>query len=116
MSLMMDRIRKGTQPRVYLREWRKSKNLRALDMAERLGIERESYLRLERKPHTLSIAELLVVANAIGIGHKRLWEPPPPPGLNLRPSLDEIVQDASDSQVEGLAGMIRQAIGKTATG
>jgi transcriptional regulator with XRE-family HTH domain len=108
----MDRIRKGTKPAVYLREWRKFKNVRAPDMAERLGIERESYYRLERKPFTLSLAELLVVADALGISHEQLWRPPPEPGLRPRPSLDAIVQDTPDSQVEGLADMLRRAIGR----
>lgn len=111
MSLMMDRIRKGAKPHVYLREWRLAKNIKAPAMAERLGIERESYYRLERKPFTLSIAELLELADAIGIDHKNLWQPPPPPGLKPRPSLDAIVAGTPDSQVEGLADMLRRAVG-----
>ena len=97
MSLMIDRIRKGAKPHVYLREWRKAKNVRAPDMAERLGIERESYYRLERQPFTLSIAELLVLADALGIGHQQLWEPPPAPGLTPRVSLDAIVAGEPDT-------------------
>jgi len=81
-------------------------------MAERLGIERESYYRLERQPHTLSVAELLELADALGIDHQRLWSPPPEPGLVPRPSLDEIVSDSTDAQVAGLADMLRRAVGK----
>jgi transcriptional regulator with XRE-family HTH domain len=110
---MNDRIRKGTKAPVYLRAWREFKNVRAVDMAERLGVERESYYRLERKPHTLSIAELLELGDALGVDHRRLFEPPPPSGLRPRPSLDEIVRDTPDSQVEGLADMLRRAIGKS---
>jgi transcriptional regulator with XRE-family HTH domain len=109
---MIDRIRKGAKPHVYLREWRKYKNLRAPDMAGRLGIERESYYRLERQPYTLSVAELLELADALGIDHKSLWGPPPEPGLRPRPSLDDIVAETSDTQVEGLADMLRRAVGK----
>lgn len=109
---MADRIRKGSQAQVFLREWRKAKNLRAPEMADRLGIERESYYRLERNPLTLSVAELLVLAEALGIPHQRLWEMPPAPGLKPRVSLDAIVRDVPDTQVEGLADMLRRAAGR----
>ncbi len=112
MSLMIDRIRKGVRPHVYLREWRKAKDLKAPAMAERLGIERESYYRLERQPYTLSVAELLELADALGIEHHKLWELPPPPGARPRPSLDAIVAGEDDRQVEGLADMLRRAVGK----
>lgn len=109
---MQDRIRKGAKPHVYLREWRKAKLFKGPQMAEFLGIARESYLRLEREPHTLSVAELIEIADIFGVEHQRLWAPPPPPGLRPRPSLDEIVADQSDNQVEGLADMLRRAVGK----
>jgi transcriptional regulator with XRE-family HTH domain len=108
----MDRIRKGAKPHAYLREWREYKNVRAVDMAERLEIERESYYRLERKPWTLSLAEVYELAEALGITAKQLLSPPPPRGLRPRPSLDEIVEGTPDSQVEGLADMLRRAVGK----
>lgn len=112
MSLMIERIRRGAKPHVYLREWRKARNVRAPDMAERLGIERESYYRLERQPYTLSVAELLELAEALGIDHQQFWRPPPAPGVAPRPSLDAIVQETPDTQVEGLADMLRRAVGK----
>lgn len=112
MSLMIERIRKGAKPHVYLREWRKYKNVRATDMAERLEIERESYYRLERQPYTLSVAELVELAEALGIDHQQLWAPPPEPGGRPRVSLDAIVAGTPDAQVEGLADMLRRAVGK----
>lgn len=112
MSLMIDRIRKGARPHVYLREWRKARQLKAVDMAERLDIERESYYRLERKPYTLSVAELLELSDALGIPHHRLWEPPPASGIRPRVSLDAIVEGTPDAQVEGLADLLRRAVGK----
>lgn len=110
---MIDRIRKGAKPHVYLREWRKAKLFKGPQMAGFLGIARESYLRLEREPYTLSVGELIEIAEIFGIEHQRLWEPPPPPGLRPRPSLDAIVAAEPDSQVEGLADMLRRAVGKT---
>jgi hypothetical protein len=118
MSLMNDRIRKGAKPHVYLRPWRhyiqKTVNptLNAPAMADRLGIERESYLRLERQPHTLSVAELVQIAEAFGIDHWRLWQPPPEIGQKPRVSLDAVVADEPDAQVEGFADMLRRAVGK----
>lgn len=109
---MVPRIRRGVAPHVYLREWRKAKNIRATDMADRLGIERESYYRLERNTGKLSLEEVYELADALGIDHHKLWTVPPPPGLRPRPSLDEIVADVPDSQVEGLADMLRRAAGK----
>lgn len=109
---MIDRIRKGSRPHVYLREWRKWKGLKGPQMAETLGIQRESYLRLEREPHTLSVAELIELADVFGVEHQRLWAPPPPPGLKPRVSLDAIVAGEPDNQVEGLADMLRRAVGK----
>lgn len=113
MSHMIARIRKGAKPHVYLREWRKYKDVKAPAMADRLEIERESYYRLEREPFKLSVAELVELADALGIDHRRLFSPPPPPGLRPRPSLDEIVQDQPDAQVEGLADMLRRAVGQS---
>lgn len=113
MSLMeVPRIRKGAKPRVYLREWRKAKDLKAVAMADRLEIERESYYRLERAPHTLSVAEVIELAEALGIGPQRLWEPPPPPNSKPRVSLDAIVDHLPEAQVEGFADMLRRAAGK----
>lgn len=115
---MIERIRKGAKPHVYLREWRRyiqkavNPTLNAPAMADRLEIERESYLRLERNPHTLSVAELIEIAEAFGIDHWRLWEPPPEIGKKLRVSLDAVVADQSDSQVEGWADVIRRTAGK----
>ncbi len=112
MSPMADRTRKGAKPHVYLREWRKAKNVRAVDLAEKLEIERESYYRLERQPFTLNVRELIELSDALGIDHRRLFTPPPAPGLQDRISLDEIVKDQPDSQVAGLADMLRRAVGR----
>lgn len=108
---MADRSRKiVSQP--FIREWRVATKSRAVDLADLLGIERESYYRLERYPLTLSVAELLKLAESFRIPHQRLWELPPPPGKKPRPSLDAIVKDVPDTQVEGLADMLRLAAGR----
>ncbi len=111
MSLMIERIRKGAKAHVYLREWREHLHLRAVDMAERLEIERESYYRLERNPKTLSVAEVVEIADHMGIDPQRLWEPPPERDAPPRISLDAIVKDAPEAQIEGLADMLRKVVG-----
>lgn len=111
MSLMIDRIRKGAKAHVYLREWREHLGLRAVDMAERLEIERESYYRLERNPKTLSVAEVVEIAEYMGLEAQRLWEPPPSPDSKPRISLDAIVKDAPEAQIDGLADMLRKVVG-----
>lgn len=118
MSPMVTRIRKGTKAHIYLREWRKhiretvNATLTASAMADRLGIERESYYRLERDPSKLSVAEVMELADTLSIEPQKMWEPPPEPGHRPRPSLDAIVRDTPDAQVEGLADMLRRAVGK----
>jgi transcriptional regulator with XRE-family HTH domain len=110
---MVTRIRKGAKAHVYLREWRKYKNVHATAMADRLEIERESYYRLEREPHTLSVQEVMELADALGIDAPLLWQPPPDAGKPPRVSLDAIVADLPTAQVEGLADMLRRSVGKS---
>jgi transcriptional regulator with XRE-family HTH domain len=110
---MVTRIRRGAKAHVYLREWRKAKGVHATAMADRLEIERESYYRLEREPQTLSVAEVMELADALGIDAPLLWQPPPESGQPTRVSLDAIVADLPTAQVEGLADMLRRSVGKS---
>lgn len=87
------RIRKGAKPHVYLREWRRHLKVRAIAMAERLEIERESYYRLEREPEKLSVGEVVALADAMGIEPSRLFHPP---ATEERPSIDAIAEDFDD--------------------
>lgn len=103
---MVTRIRKGTPRRVFLREWRKHKGLDAVALAGRLGIERESYYRLEREPHRLNLGELAELAEALGIEPESLWR------LPTNPSLDAEVAGASQEDRERAIGMIRLLMGR----
>jgi len=95
---MDTRTRKGIQPRVYLREHRKARNIRAIQMAERLGIEEKSYYRLEREFLTLSAREMIELAEALGLDDPRaLWSPPG------RPSIDALMHDVDDETLSAVA-------------
>lgn len=113
LSLMAARPTKSASPPPLLRGWREYKKAKPADLADLLGIERESYYRLEREPHTISVRQLLKLADAFGIHPRQFWTLPPRDGKNPRRSLDEIVEEMPDSQVNGLADMIERTIGKS---
>lgn len=102
---MVTKIRKPTPRRFYLREWRKTRAKPAVALAALLDIERESYYRLERNPHTLSIAEIDKLADALDIEPEQLWHPP-----NGPPSLDLLVSDASDDMRATVTDIVRRLI------
>jgi transcriptional regulator with XRE-family HTH domain len=104
---MVTRIRKGARPHVYLREWRKHRDLKATAMAERLGIERESYYRLEREPYKLSLGEVIELADALGIDPKQMFAPPDAPE-----SLDLLVKDATEPQRTKAIDLVKVLLGK----
>lgn len=105
---MVTRTRKGVTPRVYLREHRKAKNLRAVAMAEVLGIERESYYRLEREFLTLSAREMIDLADALGLEDPTdLWRPP-----GGHPSIDAMIQDADENTREAITDFVRRVARK----
>ena len=84
---------KGIQ--LYLREWRKFMGVSAPDVADALGIERESYLRMERETWRVTFSEAILIATTIGIHVSQLRFPPPEPGKKPEESLDEMVEDKS---------------------
>lgn len=100
---MVTRIRKGSRRHVFLREHRKAKELSAIRMADRLGIERESYYRLERHPEKLSAGELAELADALNIEPEALWRPPEGP-----PSIDALLRDAPDDLKDMAADIVKR--------
>lgn len=65
-----------TEPRLYLREHREAKNIGASEMAERLGIERESLYRLERNADRIDWRKACEYAVALGVAPVELLNPP----------------------------------------
>lgn len=104
---MVTRIRKGAKRHVYLREWRKHKDVKAERLAERLEIERESYYRLEREPRKLSLGEVVELADALGIEPQQLFGPPEAPE-----SLDLIIQEAPQEQRDMALDIVKRLVGR----
>jgi predicted transcriptional regulator len=79
-------------PKLYLKEHREAKGISAQDMADILGIERESVYRLEREALTRANGQrLLQYAKAFKINPQDLWRPPGGP-----PSIDAMVATAPE--------------------
>jgi len=68
----------------FLREHRKAKGLSATDVAESMGMERESLLRLERELHRLNVPKQIEYAEAIGVEPAALWTHPSTPSIEQR--------------------------------
>ena len=80
---MVTRIHKNVRGRLFLREHRKAKGLSAEYMASRMGMERESLLRLEREAQTrCSPEKQSQYAEALGISPTALWRPPGEPSVD----------------------------------
>lgn len=90
---MVTRIRKGTPARIWLAEWMEHKHLDAEQMADRVGIERESFYRWLREPKRINLEKLGDIAFALGLDDPgMLLYPPPPKDTPKRPpSLDKLI-------------------------
>lgn len=101
---------KSRQVTLYLREWRKFMGVKAPEIAEALGIERESYLRHERETWRVSYTEAIIIAEAIGIQVTQLKFPPPLPEQEPVLSLDEMIEGQSETvqklAIAAVKGMI----------
>jgi transcriptional regulator with XRE-family HTH domain len=73
---MVTRIHKNARRRLFLREHRKAKKITAPYMAGRMGMERESLLRLEREWWRVGAAQQAEYAEALGIEPEALWRLP----------------------------------------
>lgn len=96
----------------YLREWRKFMGTKAIDLADVLDIERESYYRLEREWWTISTGEQQVISDTIGIKPSQLWFPPPEKGQQERLSLDELLEDIPENMRPAAFMALRGMAGK----
>lgn len=100
VTVMVTRIHKSVRGRLYLREHRKAKGLSAEYMASRMGMERESLLRLEREAQTRCTPQKQAqYADALGTAPTALWQPPG------APSLDSLVE-GQPAEVRAMAADI----------
>lgn len=96
---------------LYLMAWRKRQKVRPAALAEALGIERQSYHRLEKKWWTLSAGEINTIATVMDIRPTQLWFPPPKLGQNVV-SLDEMIGDLPDYKQEAAIAAVRGIAGR----
>lgn len=90
---MVENIRKGATPHLYITEWREHLHLTLDQVAGRCGVERNTIWRWENEQKRLNPQKIALLAHAFGREPEDLWRPPAP---NARPSLDAMVRDAPD--------------------
>ncbi len=86
--------------KLYLREHRTAKKVSASTMAAKLGIERESVLRLERELWRVNSEKQAEYAAVLGISPQALWRPP---GVV---SIDDMLEDEDADMRSTAVGMI----------
>lgn len=106
---MVTRIHHRRKARLFLREWRKAKGVSATVMGRRLGMERESVLRLEREWNRCAPDKQAQYADALGIQPEALWHPPVP---DDRPSLDAMTRDIPDDVRDMVVDVVRRMTGR----
>lgn len=95
---------KAALRRLYLKEHREAADVSAAEMGERLGIERESVYRLEKKYWGISAQKQAAYAAALGLRPEDLWRKPDDP------SLDQIVARAPDDVRQSVENLLKHLI------
>lgn len=73
----------ASQGTLHLRAHRKARGMSAQEVADKMGMERESLLRLEREWRTRCNPEKQSqYAQAIGVAFRALWGPPETPSVD----------------------------------
>jgi transcriptional regulator with XRE-family HTH domain len=91
-------------PRIYLKEHREAHGVSAQDMADRLGIERESVYRLEKRHWGVSSEKQAAYAAALKIQPEDLWRRPDDP------SLDQIISRAPRDVQESFQTLLKRLL------
>lgn len=99
--------------RVYLREHREAKGYTPVQMAGRVGIERESYYRLERETWRVKGGRQSQLEDILELEPGGLWKPPLKEPEPQKQSLDDLVKDATPEQRDMLFDVARRILGKT---
>lgn len=73
---MVTRIRKGGKRRLFLTEWRDSKDVSAERLAERLDVTRQTIHRWEKEQWRLDPQKIAAYANALDLEPEDLWRLP----------------------------------------
>jgi transcriptional regulator with XRE-family HTH domain len=105
-------VTRGKPQRFFLREWRKFMGTKAIEIAEALEIERESYYRLERETWRINIEQVSIIAKTIGIRPSQLWFLPPTADARHNVSLDDLIENAPAHVQEMAIRAVRGIVGK----
>jgi len=112
IKLPIPKKREPRRLKLYVREWRKYMGVSAPIVAEALGIERESYLKIERETWRIGASEAFIIADAIGCHVNQLRFPPPAAGQRPPQSADAILEGASEEVREMAIRALRGLVGK----
>jgi transcriptional regulator with XRE-family HTH domain len=98
---MVIRIRKSAKGHLYVEEWLEHLGISDDALAGRLNIARTSVWRWKNEQHRLSPGKIQQLADALGIKPVQLWS------LPTRPSLDALLDDATDEVRQQAAEMLK---------
>ena len=83
-----------------------------IDLAVALDIERQSLYRLVKNWWTISLGELEIIADTIGVTTSQLRFPPPTKDHPARVSLDELIEDIPEEMQQAAVLAVRGIAGK----
>lgn len=95
------RIGKGRRVHLYIREWMEHRGLSDEQVANRIGVARETIWRWRTEQHRLNPEKIAQLAAALDIEPEELYRPPSSPNLNA------IVKDYPEDLQKKAAEMVR---------
>lgn len=107
----MNTSRRKPRP-LYIREWREFMGTKVVDLAIALDIERESYYRLEARPHRIRLEDVRVIADEMGVNVNQFWFKPPEAKSDVPVSIDTLLEDVPDDIRDVAIKSVRGIIGK----
>lgn len=85
---------------------------KAVEVADAIEVERESYYRLERETHRLSLSQIEKAADAIGVTPDQFWFRPPVPGTNAGINLNDLIAGVPPDMQEMVIKAVRGMVGR----
>lgn len=85
---------------------------KVVDLAIALDIERESYYRLEARPHRIRLEDVRVIADEMGVNVNQFWFKPPEAKSDVPVSIDTLLEDVPDDIRDVAIKSVRGIIGK----
>ena len=95
---------------LFITEWLRDQGLSDQDVADKLGVNRETVWRWQTEQHRLNPQKILQLADLCGIEPGEFWHLP---GVR---SVDSILRGAPDDVRELAANVVQQLIRKKPTG